>query len=199
VCTVVGGIFVSTLAAFPLAKFRFPGQQTLFFYFLGGLTVPAQVLFIPIFELDQTLHLYDSLPGIILPYIALGQPFNIFVLVGFFRGLPSELIEAARIDGATLPQILFQVLVPLARPAYAALATFQFLFTWNEFAFALILLQSNSNKTLPLGFMNFTSEHTANYGWTFAGATMVVIPIVIVYAALQRQFVSGLLAGSVKG
>ena len=192
------GILVSAMSAYALAQIRFRGSRLLFLLILLGTMIPFQVLLAPLFTMVNRLGLINTYIGIILPYIAFGIPYQVFVLYGFFRQLPKEMSEAARIDGATHIVIFFRLFLPLSLPALAALVILDFVSTWNEFAMALVLLQDSSRWTLPLGLMAFQGQFSAAYGPLNAAIIMTILPATLVYLIFQRFFVSGLTLGAVK-
>jgi raffinose/stachyose/melibiose transport system permease protein len=146
-----------------------------------------------------TLDLLDSRAGLLLPYLAFGIPYQIFMLYGFFRAIPDELEESARLDGASTFRIFWEICLPLARPALAALFILDFVATWNEYAMATTLLQSQANWTVPLAVQGFSSQHGTDYGPLNAFIIMSAVPVLIVYLLFQRYFVQGAFAGAVKG
>ena len=192
------GILVSAMAAYGLAQIRFRGNKLLFLVILLGTMIPFQVLLAPLFSMVNRLGLINTYVGIILPYIAFGVPYQVFILHGFFRQLPKEMSEAARIDGASHLTIFFQLFLPLSLPALSALVILDFVSTWNEFAMALVLLQDGQKWTLPLGLMGFQGQFSAAYGPLNAAIIMTVLPATVVYLIFQRFFVSGLTLGAVK-
>ena len=192
------GILVSAMAAYGLAQIRFRGNKLLFLVILLGTMIPFQVLLAPLFSMVNRLGLINTYVGVILPYIAFGVPYQVFILHGFFRQLPKEMSEAARIDGASHLTIFFQLFLPLSLPALSALVILDFVSTWNEFAMALVLLQDGSRWTLPLGLMGFQGQFSAAYGPLNAAIIMTVLPATVVYLIFQRFFVSGLTLGAVK-
>lgn len=192
------GILVSAMAAYGLAQIRFRGNKLLFLMVLLGTMIPFQVLLAPLFSMVNRLGLINTYLGIILPYIAFGVPYQVFILHGFFRQLPKEMSEAARIDGASHLTIFFKLFLPLSLPALSALVILDFVATWNEFAMALVLLQDGSKWTLPLGLMGFQGQFSAAYGPLNAAIIMTVLPATVVYLIFQRFFVSGLTLGAVK-
>ena len=192
------GILVSAMSAYALAQIRFRGNRLLFLLILLGTMIPFQVLLAPLFTMVNRLGLIDTYAGIILPYIAFGVPYQVFVLYGFFRQLPKEMSEAARIDGASHVVIFFRLFLPLSLPALSALVILDFVSTWNEFAMALVLLQDSSKWTLPLGLMAFQGQFSAAYGPLNAAIIMTILPATLVYLIFQRFFVGGLTLGAVK-
>jgi len=192
------GLAISALAAYALANIRFRAARVLFLVFVFGTMIPFQVMLAPLFGVVNALHLINTYAGIILPYLAFGIPYQVFVLHAFFRDLPRELTEAALLDGASHLTVLCRIFLPLSLPVLAALLILDFVATWNEFAMALVILQDNSTWTLPLGLMSFQSQFSSNYGELNAAIVMTVLPATLVYLIFQRYFVSGLTAGAVK-
>ena len=193
------GIAIAALAAYPLAKMKFPGNGLIFLFFLIGLAVPVQVALQPLVVMMRELGIANTLLALMPPYVAFGLPLQILVLRGFFRLVPSELIEAARVDGASEFTIFFRIMLPLSVPALAALAIIDALATWNEFLLALVLISSKDQRTVPLGLMQFQGEHSSQYTLLMAGVLISIIPVLIIFLFLQRYFVTGLTAGAVKG
>jgi raffinose/stachyose/melibiose transport system permease protein len=193
------GLFVSAMAAFALSRLRFRGYKTVLLIVALGAMVPIQIALAPMFTTMDSLGLLNSRTGIILPYLAFGIPFQTFFLYGFFQGVPRELDESARIDGAGNFRLFFQVILPLARPALAALFILDFVATWNEFAIALTMLQDASQQTVPLSLQNFSTQFTNSYGQLNAYIVMGILPVLVVYLMFQRFFTSGGLSGAVKG
>ena len=193
------GLFVSAAAAFALARLRFRRQRLLMGVIALGAMVPIQVAIAPLFQVINGLGLLSSNVGIILPYIAFGLPYQTFILYGFFRQIPEEIDESARIDGAGNWRLFLTIILPLARPALAALFILDFVSTWNEYSIALALLQSQDSWTIPLALQGFQSQFTSSYGPLNAFTIMSVFPVLIVYLMFQRYFVEGAFAGAVKG
>jgi len=193
------GLMISAMAAYALAKIEFPGRKLLLLAILFGTMIPFQVMLAPLFTLVNGLHLIDTYPGVILPYLAFGVPYQVFILQSFFRGIPKELSEAARIDGASHFVIFRRIFLPVSLPVLAALLILDFVATWNEFAMALVLLQDREMWTLPLGLSAFQGQFSRDYGQLNAAIVMTVLPAAIVYLIFQRYFVSGLTSGAVKG
>jgi raffinose/stachyose/melibiose transport system permease protein len=193
------GIFLSALAAYPLAKMKFRGDMFLFIFFLLGLAVPVQVTLQPLLVMMKQLGIANSLFALLPPYVAFGLPFQIFVLRGFFRLIPSDLLEAARIDGASEFRVFWTIMLPLSVPALAALAIIDVLATWNEFLIALVLISAQDSKTVPIGLLQFQGEFTSQYTLLMAGIVISIVPVLIIFLFLQRYFITGLTAGAVKG
>jgi alpha-glucoside transport system permease protein len=189
-------ILVAALAGYAFAWMDFPGRDALFIVVIGLLVVPIQMALIPIFSLYNHLGLFDTIWGLILFHTAFGLPFAIFLLRNFFVGLPAELLEAARIDGASELGIFFRLVLPLSLPALASLAIFQFLWTWNDLLVALTF----ARNTQPITVAIFTQlrQFGANIELIAPASFLSLVVPLIVFFAFQRYFVQGLLAGSVK-
>ncbi len=193
------GLFVSSLAAFALARLRVPRGRVILTLLVLGTMVPIQVAVATLFRIVLSLGLLNTYLGVILPYLAFGIPYQIFILYGFFRAVPRELDEAARIDGTTNFQLFWRVILPLAKPALAALFILDFVATWNEFAIALVILQSQESYTIPLALQNFNTQFSSSYGPLTAAIMLSILPVLVVYLLFQKYFVAGTFAGAVKG
>lgn len=193
------GIFISALAAFALTRLKVPLAKVLLAVIVMGAMIPVQVALAPLFRLVLSLGLVNQYAGILLPYIAFGVPFQVFLLTAYFKAIPRELDEAARMDGASAWGIFRRVIMPLSLPALAALFVLDFVATWNEFGIALVILQRQDMWTVPLALQNFKGQFGANYVELNAAIFMSIIPVIVVYLLLQRYFVSGLTTGAVKG
>lgn len=193
------GLLLAAGAAFAIARIRFRGHRVVLGLIAVGSMVPIQIGLGPLFSTMLNLDLLDSRWGLLLPYLAFGVPYQIFVLYGFFRSIPDELEESARIDGASTLRIFLQVILPLAKPALAALFILDFVATWNEYAMATTLLRSQGNWTVPLAVQSFSTQFATEYGPLNAFIIMSAVPVLIVYLMFQRYFVQGALAGAVKG
>ena len=189
-------IIIASAAAYALAWIEFPGRDWLFLAVIGLLLVPVQMALIPIFRLYNTLNLYDTVPGLILFHTAFALPFAIFLLRNFFAGIPRDLMEAARIDGASEVRLFFKVVLPLGLPAIASLAIFQVLFVWNDLLIGLVLAQDNA--PIAPAIASQLRQFGSNLDLLAPAAFFSAIIPLAVFAAFQRYFVEGLLAGSVK-
>ena len=174
-------------------------NKTLLLFVVFGTMIPFQVMLAPLFTVVNRLGLINTYVGLILPYLAFGIPYQVFILHGFFRGIPKELSEAALIDGAGHFTTFRRIFLPITLPILAALFILDFVATWNEFAMALVLMQDKDMWTLPLGLMSFQGQFSNEYGQFNAAIVITVLPAVIVYLIFQRYFVSGLTSGAVKG
>jgi raffinose/stachyose/melibiose transport system permease protein len=191
------GVVIAALAAFALTFLRLPGQRWIFTFFIVGLIVPVQMTLVPLTILLRQAGLIDNLFGLFWLYLGFGLPFAILVLRGYMRSIPRELIDAALIDGCSWFGVFWRIVLPLSRPAVVSLFIFDGISTWNEFILAQIFLRQNSNRTLPLGLVNFQTEYSTAYELLAASQCITIVPLVIVYLFFQRYFVDGL-SGSVK-
>jgi N-acetylglucosamine transport system permease protein len=197
-------VSLGAMAAYALTRFYHPLARGVFWLFLAGLMIPAQLAMVPLFFELRALALLNSRAGLILVYTANGLPFAIFILAGFFRSLPRSLYEAAVIDGCSEFAAFWRVLLPLARPGLVTVAIFQFIGVWKEYFFAFMLTGGDTTqtaRTLPLGLANLsiTAQFRSDYGMLFAGLVLVTLPILVLYLLLQRQIVKGVSAGALKG
>ncbi|MED7953948.1 carbohydrate ABC transporter permease [Kitasatospora sp. NPDC058201] len=194
----LGALVVALLAGYAFAKFRFPGRTVLFVVLLSTLVVPDQVLLVPLFKMMMSFGLMDSYQALILPGLCV--PFAIFLMRQALAGMPDELLDAARVDGAGELRVLFGVVVPVMRPVLAALGIFLFLGSWNSFVWPLIALRSSDMHTLPVALATLHGmKSNTDYGLILAGTALSTLPMMVLFLALQRQFISGLLAGATKG
>ena len=195
------GVVVSAFAAYPLSRVRFRFSGTILTFFLMGLMVPWMVTFIPLYFTLQAMSLLNTRTGLILIYATYNIPFNLFVLVGFMKTLPSELEEAAAVDGASPLATFLRIIAPLTGPGLASVTIISFLNNWNEFFYALVFISSESRMTLPLGLFRLgqAADYGTNWVTLFAGMMITIVPVLIVFALLQRQVTRGLTAGALKG
>jgi raffinose/stachyose/melibiose transport system permease protein len=190
---------LSILAGYALGTMRFSGADTLFYLMLLGIMMPAEAIVVPLFFDLRALGLTDTFWAIVLPQVAQSVAFGTFWLRAFFRTSSRSLVEAARLDGAGSLRILWQVLVPLARPALVTLVVLTFMWTWNEFLIPLVMVPSNEAlRTAPLGLGFFQGQYTQGFSLLAAGAVIVATPVVVVYLFMQRHFIAGMLEGAVK-
>jgi len=190
-------VIFDSLAGYAFAKRRFPGREILFWLMLSTLMIPIHVTVIPLFIVTNRLGLIDNILAVILPGTA--NAFGIFLMRQYIQTLPSELEEAARIDGASELRVFWNVILPLSRPALGALAIFTFVRHWNDFLWPLIALTRPQNYTLTVGVANLQGEFATDYGVIFAGAALAALPMIIFFFAFQRYFLEGVRMGAVKG
>lgn len=197
IACVVGNLLFCSLAGYAFARIRFFGREVVFVLILATLMVPFQVIIIPTFLIVRTFHLIDTLGALILPNLA--GAFGIFMLRQFFRTLPVELEEAARIDGASRLGVLFKIVLPLSGPALATLAVITFMWTWNDFLWPLITIYSPNNMTIQLGLATFQGAHQTNTNLLMAANVMSMIPVLLLFFFAQRYFIRGIATTGLKG
>ena len=193
----LGSLAINTAAGYAFAKLRFRGRDRLFQALLAALVVPAQVAMLPLFLLMKQLGLVNTLGGVVVP--ALAGVFGIFLVRQYARSIPDALLEAARIDGAGELRIFLQVVLPMLKPVLVTLAIFSFMAAWNDFMWPLIVLADQGQYTLPVALAALSREHIMDVEMMMAGAVVTVLPVLLLFLALQRWYMQGLLLGSVKG
>ncbi|MFI6677045.1 carbohydrate ABC transporter permease [Kribbella sp. NPDC050470] len=196
--TVVGVLVFATLSGYAFAKLDFPFRNTLFVLLLTTLMMPSTALIIPLYLELKSLGLLDTQTGLLVLYISGSAPFAMFLMRAFFQTLPDELIEAARVDGGSEFTIFRRVILPLTRPGIATVVIFQFLSTWNEFLIANTVLRNTDSLPLQPVLFTLMGQYSTNWPALTAGLTLSVVPVVIVYVRMQRQFVAGMMLGAVK-
>jgi raffinose/stachyose/melibiose transport system permease protein len=192
-------VALASLAAFVFARMVFRGREAMSMLFTLGLLFPSAVAILPLYILVREVGLQGNLLGVALPQAAFGLPLTIIILRPFFKSIPVELEDAAKIDGCTTFGFFWRILLPLARPALATVTVLSIVGTWNAFMLPLILLNGQDQWTLPLGVMNFSTQYSSDAARILAFTVMAMIPAVLFYAVAERQIVSGLTSGSVKG
>jgi len=189
-------LLCNSMAGFAFAKLRFRGRDRLFALLLATLIVPPQVTVLPLFLELRGLHLVNSFAGVVVAGIA--TVFGIFLIRQFALGIPDELLDAARLDGASELRIYWTIVLPLLRPILVTLGVFTFLSSWNDFMWPLIVLTDESKYTLPLALANLSGEHVQDTELMLAGAVVTVLPVLLLFLAVQRHYIEGILMGSVK-
>lgn len=192
-------LLVSAPTSFVFARMPFRGREVIFNILLFGLLFPISVAVLPLYITLRNLQLIDSLPGLILPQVAFALPTTILILRNFFRAVPQELEDATYIDGGEPVNFFWYVLLPLARPALAAVGMLAMVASWNNFLLPLLILNSSSLWTLPLGIMQFQGEHSTDWASTMAYVSLTMLPAVAFYLFAERNLIAGLTAGAVKG
>ena len=192
-------VFILAMAGYVFAKKKFRFKSLIFGILSLSMVIPSTALMSPVYTVITKLHLYDTKMALILVYTALNMPISLMILRSAFAAIPTELEEAAYIDGAGFFRTFWQVMMPCAKGGLASAAVLAFLGSWNEFTFALLLTSSTSTRTLPLSLSYFTSQFSFNYTAMFAAITIAVLPSIIVFSIFQEQVCSSLTAGSVKG
>lgn len=187
----------AAMAGYALAKKRFYGRTILFSLIVCAMALPKQVILIPLIREMSALGLYDTIWATIIPIV--GWPFGVFLLKQFCEGVPGEMIEAARIDGAGEIRTFVDVVVPMIKPGIGALAIFTFINAWNDYFMQLIMLTSNAELTISLGIATMQAENSTDYGLLMAGSALAAVPIIVVFLIFQKYFTKGITLGAVKG
>ncbi len=192
--------FISSMLAYCISRFRFPGRNVLYGMIITTMLIPGLAMIVPQFELAFTFGLIDNLWGVILFYTAWVTPFSTFLIKGFIDNIPKELDEAIHMDGGTIFTIYRRVVLPMASPSIAAVSIFNFLFAFEELGWSQKILQSDALRTMPVALTQFFQAHNrTDWGYVFAMTCLSMIPVIIIYILLQRYFISGLSSGAVKG
>jgi ABC-type glycerol-3-phosphate transport system permease component len=197
--TTVLSVAVAAPAGYAFAKTSLRHVPGLFYLYLFGITLPIEAIVVPLFYQVKSIGLVDNLWGLILAMVGVGVPFGVYLMRSFFRDIPEELAEAARLDGASEWETFIRIMLPMAKPGLLALGVFSFLGAWNEFFLSILILISDNKRTIPLGLVRFQQENMSDYGALFAAITLAIIPSILIYVVLQRSFISGLAAGATKG
>lgn len=196
---ILGMVFTGTLAAYPISRLRFPGQRFLHLFFLAGLVFPDNMAIIPLFVLNRTLGLIDTPWSLILKYWGWGLPFTIFFMANFYQTVPSELEEAAMVDGATPFQAYRHIMLPLTRSAIATVVIVNLVVVWNDFMYPMIFLHSAEQQTIMVGMLTFFQNKVAFWNLIFAFLIMASAPLVLAYLVASRQFIEGMTRGAIRG
>lgn len=201
VCSVslVLSMIIGSMAAFGIARMRWKGAKLAMTYFLTGMMIPIHCVLIPLFTRFAKLGLSNTLTGLILPYLTFSLPITIFIMTGFFKGIPNELIESACIEGASIYQTFFKICLPLGRTGLFVTGLMTFIGNWNELLLAMVFISDDAKKTLPVSLSKFVGPYNTNYSQMFAAIIIAIIPTIVVYCAFSNKIVDGLTAGAVKG
>ncbi|MDG0792361.1 carbohydrate ABC transporter permease [Cohnella ginsengisoli] len=192
-------LLILGMSAYVLARFQFRGKKLLTVLLSLSLLIPGAAMLQPLYLTVNTIGLYDKLIGLIIVYAGFGLPVSLYILSSYFLTIPKEMEESAYLDGAGFIRTFFKIILPISRPGFGTAAVLQFLLCWNEFQFAIILTTGNQSRTLPLALYYFKSQFASDYGVMFAATMVVILPSILVYILMQRQVISGLAAGAVKG
>ncbi|MDY0289549.1 MAG: carbohydrate ABC transporter permease [Sphaerochaeta sp.] len=190
-------LITAAMAGYVLAKKQFTGQAIVFGLIVAAMALPKQVVLVPLVRIMNSTGLYNSAWAVILP--AVGWPFGVFLMKQYCQTIPSEILDAARIDGSNEWMTFVRIVTPIIKPAYGALAIFTFIATWNDYFLQLVMLQSRSKLTIALGVATLQAEMATNYGVIMAGAALGALPIVTIFLLFQKNFASGITMGAVKG
>lgn len=201
VCTITlfFSMIIGAMAAFGIAKMRWKLSKLMLTYFMVGMMIPVHCVLIPLFVQFSSLKLSNTLVGIIIPYITFSLPITIYIMAGFFEGIPNELFESACIDGCSVFRMFTTVGIPLAKTGFMVTGLMTFVGNWNELLLAMVFISKEAKKTLPVSLTKFVGPYHTNYCQMFAAIVIAVIPTIIVYCCFANQIVEGLTAGAVKG
>lgn len=199
VTAVIITVLFGALAAYFLSRFSFKMNRLIYGFFIFGLLVPIHATLVPMFIFMQNIGLLNTRLALILPYVAFNLPITIFLLYSFMKSFPKDIEESAIMDGASILRIFWSIILPMSKPAIATVTILSFINNWNEFVFALVLINDSALQTLPLGLQNFAGQYSTNYVAQMSGLTMALIPILIVFLFLEKEIVKGMTAGAVKG
>jgi len=185
-------VVISGLAAYAIARMRFPGRLPIYLMIIAGYSIPVHTVLVPLYIMENTFHMTNKFIGLIGPYVAFAIPFSVLLLYSFFMEFPKELEDAARLDGCSTFQMIKKVVLPLSIPGLSSVAIFQSVFLWNEFLLALILITDDAKKTLPLGLTVFQGQWSTNWPVLLAAVSLGTLPLLLLYIVLQRQFINSL-------
>jgi raffinose/stachyose/melibiose transport system permease protein len=192
-------LIISTMAGFAIGLLRIPGSRVLLFLFVFGLTLPFPGIIIPIYFLERAMHIYNTRLAIVLPLIALYMPFAVFWMRAHFINMPTEISDAARVDGATTWDLFWRIHIPLARAPIASLGILMSVWTWNQFLLALVLVEDPTQRTMAGALGAFQGHYATDIPLLCAGTILILVPTLVVFVLFQRQIIMALLQGSVKG
>lgn len=197
--TVLVVAIISAMAAYAIARMIWKLRETVFGIFTIGIMIPAQAALLPLFQIMDKMGLKGGYLGLLIPYIAFGIPMSVMILVGFYKGIPKEMEEAAYMDGCGIFRCFLTIMLPMVKPAVATASIFTFLGTWNELMFANTLVDSSNYRTLPVGIMSFAGQYSTDWGLIGAGMVIATLPTIVIYFLLSNQVQESLVAGAVKG
>jgi raffinose/stachyose/melibiose transport system permease protein len=191
-------VTLAVTGAYALTRLRPPGRAVLFMLILAPLIIPTEVVIVPLFSMFRTLGLINSLPGLALTNVVANVSFATVILAGYFRTIPQELVDAARVDGAGRLEVLLQIVVPLARPGITAVTVLVAVFTWNDFGTSLVLIQKPDSFTVQLALSRFSTLYATDQGLTFAGMAIAIVPPLLLFLVVHRSFIRGLTVGAIR-
>lgn len=192
-------LLIAFVIGYFLARFEFKGRKYIYMLLVFGMLIPIHSLLVPLFVQFKSFGLFDKRFTLIIPYVAFGLPLGVFLCASFIKSIPKELEEAAVIDGASFPRILFSIIFPVCRPILITVGILQFFSKWNEFPFALVLLNSDKYKTIPIGLKNFSGQYSTNYPLFMAGLMLATLPLIVIYILSYKKIIEGMTSGAVKG
>ena len=199
VSTMLLTIFSAALAAYSLSRFRFKGNALIFMACMGGMMLSPQVTLVPLYKIIQGLHIHDTYLAMILPYSAYRIPISVMLIRSYFLTIPKEIEESAVLDGCSSFQVFHKIFLPMSKPILFTCVILIAYYAWNEFLYAIIFINSERFKTIPAGLMNLRDALLTDWGSLLAGMTISALPLIIIFLMMQKQFIRGMTAGSVKG
>ena len=199
VTSLIFSLVIGSMAAFAIARLRWKYAKLMMTYFLIGMMVPIHCVLIPLFKTFSSIHLYNNLLGLIIPYVTFSLPITIYIMEGFFENMPQEIFEAACIDGCSIYKCFTSVAVPLSKTGLFVTGLMSFVANWNELLLAMVFISDDLKKTLPVSLSKFVGPYNTNYVQMFAAIIIAIIPTIVVYCCFSNQIVDGLTAGAVKG
>ena len=192
-------VLIAFTIAYLLARFPFKGNRIIYFLFLFGMLVPMHALLVPIFVQFKAMGLFNTRMTLIFPYVVFNLPFSLFLMESYIRGIPKDLDEAAFMEGCGTVRTMFSIIFPITKPVLVAVSLLAFISSWNEYPFALILINSQKLKTIPLGLVSFKGEYSTDYPLQMAGIVISTIPVIAIYLGFNKQIIEGMTEGSIKG
>ncbi len=192
-------IILAFTIAYLLARYNFKGNRLIYYLFLFGMLIPIHALLVPVFVQFKAMGLFDKRVTLLFPYVAFNLPLSLFLMEGYIRGIPKELDEAAFIEGSNIIRTMYSIIFPVTRPVIVAVGLLTFIFTWNEYPFALVLINSERLRTISLGLVSFKGEYSTNYPLQMAGIVIATLPIILIYLGFNRKIIQGMTEGSLKG
>jgi len=185
--------------AYLLARFQFKGNRIIYYMFLFGMLIPMHALLVPVFIQFKEMGLFNKRITLIFPYVVFNMPFSLFMFEGYIRGIPKDLDESAFLEGSTIFRTMYTIIFPITRPVMVAVALLAFISNWNEYPFALVLINSQHLKTIPMGLVSFNGEYSTDYPLKMAGIVIATIPIIVLYLGFNGKIIRGMTEGSIKG
>jgi len=192
-------LIIGFITGYLLSRFKFMARNILYIYYIIGMLIPIQALLVPLYIIEKKVGIINTAVGLILPYVAFGLPIAIFLIDSYVRNIPKEIEEAASIDGASFTRTMFWIIMPICKPILVVVSIIQFFACWNEFIFALVLLNDINKFTVPLGLTFFRGPYATNYPMIMAGTVVSIVPVMVLYIAFSGNIMKGMTAGAIKG
>jgi len=199
IISMVAVVFLTFTIAYLLARFQFRGNRIIYYMFLFGMLIPMHALLVPVFIQFKAMGLFNKRLTLIFPYIVFNMPFSLFMFEGYIRGIPKDLDESAFMEGSSIIRMMYTIIFPITKPVLVAVALLAFISNWNEYPFALVLINSQHLKTIPLGLVSFNGEYSTDYPLKMAGIVIATIPIIALYLGFNGKIIRGMTEGSIKG